>query len=258
VAARRRPSAPARGHLLVEEPRDVPGFAPRRLRIYTPPGYDGSRAVPLLVLFDGQNVFDDAPSFAGGWHAHTAVEKLARSRPRPIVVGVDHGGADRVAELSPWGRHGADARGEAFLGWVAHALVPELRGRYRVVDGPAGVLVGGSSMGGLAATYAHFRHPETFGGAMALSSSFWIGGGRILEWLQGVSTPWTSQVYLDCGSGEGGGRMAGLTEAVGKALRERGYGADKLRVRIDRRGGHDERSWRRRLPNALRFFYRGA
>jgi hypothetical protein len=32
-------------------------------------------ADPTLYLFDGQNVFGDEGSFAGGWHTHAAVDR---------------------------------------------------------------------------------------------------------------------------------------------------------------------------------------
>ena len=251
MAARR--SAIPRGRLHVDAPWHVPGFASRHVRIYTPAGDPGSPR-PLLLLFDGQNVFDDAGSFAGGWHTHRAIEKLARKRPRPIVVGIDHGGVDRIRELSPFPTRAGAGAGESFVGWVAHTLVPEMRRRHAIVPGPAGVLIGGSSMGGLAATYAHFRYPEVFGGALAMSPSFWLGGRAIHDFVQAQPTPWTSRVYLDAGSREGG--MATLVERMAGHLRERGYGDDKLLARVDPRGGHNEPSWRRRLPGALRFFYR--
>jgi predicted alpha/beta superfamily hydrolase len=228
----------------------------RRVRVYVPAAYDGSKAFPLLVLFDGQNVFDDHGSFAGGWHADRAVERLGKKRTRPIVVGIDHGNAGRIDELAPWGRQGGQGRADTFVGWVSDHLIPDLRRRYHVVHGPAGVLVGGSSLGGLAATYAHFRWPGTFGGALAMSPSFWLGSPRIFDFVAAQPVPWTSQIYLDAGAHEGGGGMARLAERMAAVLRERGYASDRLMHKHDPKGTHSERAWRRRLPGALRFFYR--
>ena len=47
-----------------------------------------------------------------------------------------------------------------------------------------------------------------------------------------------------------------LTRTAAGILRRRGYGDDRLRFVEDRKGTHHESSWRRRLPVALRFFYR--
>lgn len=227
----------------------------RRVRVYVPRAYDGSTAFPLLVMFDGQNVFDDHGSFAGGMHVHQAVEKLGKKRARPIVVGIDHAGAGRIDELAPWGRRGGVGRADTFIGWIADHLVPDLRRRFHVVPGPEGVLLAGSSLGGLAATYGHFKWPGTFGGALAMSPSYWLGAPRIFDFVAAQSKPWTSQVYVDSGVLEGGGGGARLAERMVALLRERGYANDRVRLRIDRKGAHNERAWRRRLPSALRFFY---
>ena len=233
----------------------IPHHGDRRVRVYVPKAYDGSSAFPLLVMFDGQNVFDDAGSFAGGMFVHQSVEKLGKKRTRPIVVGIDHAGAGRIDELAPWGRRGGHGRADTFVGWIADRLVPQLRARYHVVPGPAGVLLAGSSLGGLAATYGHFNWPETFGGALAMSPSYWLGAPRIFDFVAAQSKPWTSQIYVDTGAQEGGGGGARLAERMVGLLRERGYANDRVRLRIDRKGGHNERTWRRRMPAALRFFY---
>lgn len=246
----------ARRGVVHTEHHRVPHFGDRRVRVYVPRAYDGSRAFPILVLFDGQNVLDDAGSFAGGWHAHRAVDRLGQRRARPIVVALDHGHSARIDELAPWRRDGAPGRAEAFVGWVATHLVPDVRRRWNVVGGPAGVLVAGSSLGGLASIYAHHRYPETFGGALAMSPSFWLGAPKIFDFVAAQPVPWTSQIYVDCGVGEGGGSMHRHAERMATLLRARGYGADRLLFKSDPKGAHGERAWRRRLPAALRFFYR--
>jgi hypothetical protein len=51
-----------------------PGGHARPVRAFVPPGPPQRR--PLLLLFDGQNVFDDEGSHAGGWYAHEAAAGL--------------------------------------------------------------------------------------------------------------------------------------------------------------------------------------
>lgn len=241
---------------LFSEPLAVPGFTHRKLRVYLPSDHNDQKERPLLLLFDGQNVFDHQPSFSGGWVTHESVERLSKKRHRPIVVGLDHGGEARLSELSPWALKGQPGRADEFLAFVVGDLLPNLRRRFRLVEGPVGVLLGGSSMGGLAATYGHLTHPEAFGGALAMSPSFWVGGAKLVALVQRKSKPWVSQIYLDCGRGEGGGKMAPLVERVAAELRARHYDDDHLKLRIDARGTHSEAAWRRRLLPALRWFYR--
>src|SRR5262249_6757263 len=51
------------GAINVLGPFSVPGFTPRHVRVYLPRTYDPEAQNSALYVFDGQNVFDDAPSF---------------------------------------------------------------------------------------------------------------------------------------------------------------------------------------------------
>src|SRR6185436_3901318 len=197
---------------------------------------------------DGQNVFDDEGSFAGGWHAHRAAERVVtKKRPAPIVVGIDHGYGARQYELLPFA--GSRSRGAFLRGRLAR----DVRLRFGIPDVPARWVVGGASLGGVAALYAHFAAPEVFGGALCMSPSFGITGRRLFDWVAAQPLPWTSRIYLDCGVREGRGTTLPRVAAMARLLRSRGYGENRLRFRRDARGRHDEVSWRRRLPGALRF-----
>jgi len=249
------------GELRVIGPVEVPGLTPRRIRIYLPKGSRAGEPRLALYLFDGQNLFDDGPSFSGGWHVHETLEHVARRRrpnapPLPVVVGIDHGHESRIHELSPFPHSGEPGRLDLFLAWITGSLMPALHEELGIVEGPIGAVAGGSSMGGLAALYAHFRHPEAFGGALAMSPAVWLAGHAILDWIAAQPAPPVSRIYLDCGAREGRGTLLPLAARLAADLAERGYDADRLMWRPDARGTHNEASWRRRLPKAIRFMYR--
>lgn len=234
-------------------PLDIPGVGPRHVRVYVPPGaVEGPR--PVLYLFDGQNVFHDAPSYAGGWHLHRTAHGFAARKDRaPILVGIDHGGAARVDELGSWAVGGA--RTDALLDWMGATLLPRIRADYGAASEPRQVGVGGSSMGGLGALYAHFKRPELFGLVLAMSPSLWFGGGRAFDFIAGAAKPWTSRIYLDAGGLEGGGRMLAAAQRLADHLRGRGWDEGSLRFVAAKRGTHSEKHWRRRAPEALRFLF---
>jgi enterochelin esterase-like enzyme len=245
------------GAIHILGPLAVPGHAPRLVRVYLPSTFTPEAPRFTLYMFDGQNLFEDPPSFSGGWHLHQAIEKLARSqRPAPVVVGVDHGGSKRIDELSPFEAAGGAGLLDGLLDWMIDSLIPRLAAELPLIGGPVGAVVGGSSMGGLAALYAHFRNPRNFGGALVMSPSFWVHHGEIQAWVAAQPTPAVSRVYLDCGVREGRGALLPRVAAMAAHLATRGYDPDHLLFRADPRGAHSEASWRRRVPGALRFFYR--
>ncbi len=245
------------GKIQVLGPFAPPGLVPRRVRLYLPSDFDPSVPRFVLFLFDGQNVFDDEASFAGGWYAHEAIERLARAgKLAPIAIGIDHGESERIRELSPFPIQGASGQLDLLLDWLLGTLRPAFAKRLPLIEGPAGAAVAGSSMGGLASIYAHFRRPEELGGALVMSPSFWVGDGAILDWIQDQPRPPFSRVYLDSGMREGRGTLLPLVARLAGHLAARGYGDMSLRFRTDPKGLHSEQSWRRRLPAALRFLYR--
>ncbi len=227
----------------------VPGSAPaRNVRVYVP-RRAAAEDRPLLLMFDGQNVFDDRGSFAGGWHSHRAVERLAKPVRAPVIVAIDHGHEHRISELSPFDFGPHRGRLEDLLGWVGDWLLARMRGEHRITTDPRRAVVAGSSMGGVAALYAAVRRPDLFAGAIVMSPSLFIARGAMFGLVAGASLRHT-RVYIDGGAHEGrildgAGKMADL-------LRRRGA---HIHFRADRKGRHDERSWGRRLLPALRFHF---
>ncbi len=224
-----------------------PPHGPRRaVRAWLPEGWSPDRPHATLLLLDGQNVFSDHGSFAGGWHAHEAVGRLGRTMWRPMIVAVPNGGTHRITEM---GTHAAD-----FADALAERLVPRLRARW---GGGGPLVVAGASLGGLTALLALLRHPDVFDGAVAMSPSLWFAHRRWLHAILEGSLPLPARgrLYLDAGQRERG-RMFPDAALLAAHLGAAGWGADRLLWRPDARGTHHERHWRRRLPKALRFVFR--
>jgi enterochelin esterase-like enzyme len=227
----------------------------RRVRAYVPRsrsrGSNDPRR-PVLVLFDGQNVFEDEGSYAGGWHAHRAVDGLGAKFLAPVIVAIDHGGAERIEELGA----PSSPKLAALIDLLVGRVLPAAHERLRLKEGPAAHFIGGSSMGGLAALYTHLRRPDVFGGALCMSPSLWFGGRGVFDFVAKEPNPWRSRVYLDAGAREARGRLVTLVRDMATRLEARGWRlAGDLRVlfRADPKGTHHEAHWRRRLPKALRF-----
>ncbi len=217
----------------------VPFHGERRVRVYVPEHVE--HPAPVLVMFDGQNIFGDEGSYSGGWYADDAVGNLPKNVRRPIVVGVDNGGGARIHEL--W------AGLDPLLYCIAHDVLPALAERVPIEPG---CVIGGSSMGGLAAFVGLLRHPDVFRSALCMSPSFWMAQPAIFAEVRRRPIAETARIYMDVGGKESAamqlhaGRMA-------KLLEERGV---NVLWRLDKRGCHNERHWRRRLPKALKFLFK--
>jgi enterochelin esterase-like enzyme len=247
---------PMAEHILYKlGPFDVPGLASRYVRVFVPrapAAPPGPR--PVLYMFDGQNLFHDEPSYSGGWYLHRTLDRIAKKQATPVLVGVDHGGVARIDELGPWHTERGGGKTDALLDWMCGTLCPRIEAEFGVASAPDGVGIGGSSMGGLAAMYAHHRKPEKFGSVLSMSPSFWFAQGKIIEVVAATSKPWTSRVYVDAG-GKEGPALHKLCTKVFEALRAKGYEKGALMYRRDKQGTHNERHWRRRAGGAIRFLF---
>ncbi len=226
----------------------------RHVRVFVPRPLRPGTRLPVLYMFDGQNIFDDGPSFSGGWHLHTTAQSLAASgHTMPVIVGIDHGGVQRMNELGPFACSMSRGQLPKLIGWMRKTLMPQIARDYPVRDDVAGTAIGGSSLGGLAALHTHFRHPDLFGAALVMSPSLWLARGKMFRELAKMPTPWTSRIYLDAGRHEH--RIYRDAERLASELRTRGYGPDRLLWRPDPQGRHSESHWCRRAPMGLQFLF---
>lgn len=256
-----QPHARRKGQLIPSGPHVVPGLPEtHRITAYLPPSYaDSGRAYPLAIFFDGQNLFSDEGSYRGGWHLHELLdERDCRGDRVPIVVALHTAGLSRTSILSAWSEDPAmPALGDRLLDWVVGPLLADLRQEIRLLPGPEGTLIGGSSMGGLLSLYAFFRHPETFGRVMAMSPSLGVSDGRLgplYPYVAEVRRP-PGRIYLDAGARECPcGHVLRHGESMAELLAQRGFTpGSQLMWYPDPDGDHDEWHWRRRMPEALNF-----
>lgn len=182
----------------------VPGFlGGRRVWVYLPPDYDTATEAryPVLYMFDGQNVFDTATSFAGEWQVDETLEAgIAAGDVRPIIVVAVDNSAQRLAEYTPWaddqyGGGQADAHLQAFT----DVLVPYIDQAYRTIADPGSRAIAGSSLGGLMSLYTAYEHGDVFGLSAALSPSLWWDDQQMRMHAQVAGKP-GARIYMDMGT----------------------------------------------------------
>lgn len=242
--------------------RFVPGE--REISVYVPPGYDEEpgRRYPLLILQDGQNLFDPATSFIPGktWRvAESADEAIAAGEVEPLVIaGVANAGERRIAEYTPtrdMKLGGGEAGKYALL--LTRELLPFLHARYRLRSGPADTGLGGSSLGGLVSLWIGLRHADVFGRLAVLSPSVWWNHRYILGYVREVAPELLRRprIWLDVGDQEGRRTLADA-DMLHALLRKLGWrdGVD-LEYETIAGGTHDEASWAERVRPLLRFLF---
>lgn len=150
---------------------------PRKIWVYTPPGYDAKASEPyrLLISFDGEDYLKDIP-------APVILDNLlAAGRIFPTVQVFVDNSADRLGDL---------ANHQKFADFVAKDLLAWVQKNYRVSTDADQTTLAGYSAGGLGAAFVAFKYPQLFGNVLAQSGAFWRGN-------EGASTPseWVTEQY---------------------------------------------------------------
>jgi predicted alpha/beta superfamily hydrolase len=246
------------------------GFASRLLRnertvsVYVPAEYeqDGERAYPLLILQDGQNLFDPETSFVRGqtWrvaeHADAAIEA---GEVEPLVIaGVANAGERRLAEYTPtrdWKLGGGEAA--AYGEMLVKELLPFLQAEYRVRTGAGETGLGGSSLGGLVSLWLGLRRPEVFGKLAALSPSVWWNHRYILRFAEDVAPGLRQRprIWMDVGEREGRRTLADAQLLHQRLVRQGWRDGPELHFETFPEGAHNEASWATRVRPMLRFLF---
>ena len=230
----------------------------RRVWLYLPPGYATSgRRYPVLYLQDGQNVFDAATSFAGEWGVDETLNQLAASGQDPtgcIVVAVDNG-PNRLDEYSPWNnsQYGG-GQGDLYLDFLVQTLKPYIDTNYRTLPDRANTGIGGSSMGGLIATYAALREPAVFGKVAAFSPAYWFAYPQLSAYAHQHPANPNTRFYFVSGTTESTG-MVPQMQALRDSLQRGGVPAANLNFNTRADGQHAEWFWKREFPAGYAWLY---
>ncbi len=232
-------------------------LAPREVTVYVPDSTDrGREPLPLLILLDGQNLFDPDRAHIRGQHwrvAEAADALIAAGRIPPLVIaGVDHAGERRIAEFTPTpGDHPGTGDVRDYGRLLLDDLVPYLRRAYGVRVNAEGLALGGSSLGGLATLAIARQFPGRISRLLVMSPSVWWDYRVILRRLRRVGFVPRPRVWLDIGRSEGA-RAITDTRALRDVLI---WQTSALHYTEVPEGDHSERAWAARLPQALEWLY---
>ncbi len=233
----------------------------RDIFVWLPPEYNeltGER-YPVLYMHDGQNLFDNVLAFGDEWGVDEVSTELAeKENLRHIVIGIPNMGLSRLHEYSPWEDDFRRSRGwgERYVRFILQTVKPMIDGYYRTKSEREFTAVAGSSLGGLISLYAGLTRPDRFSFAACLSPTMNVAGGRILKTAAGFQGD--VRFWIDYGAREFGGNLElsnQMIEAVQGCVRTLKSNGVNARSFIDPAGEHNEASWRRRLPDILRWWH---
>lgn len=217
-----------------------------RVWIYTPGGYSKEEEpYKMLVLTDG---FE----YVHGLLTPSLLDNLIYEKQIAPIVTVFIESKDNRFEMLSCNKD--------FTSFVAEEIVSYVREKYNVSHKPEDSIIGGLSLGGLAATYLGLMKSEVFGNVLSQSGSFWWCPGWTPENVNSkeeFQETWISNLfkekeklnlkfYLEVGVLEGN-RMIKPNIIMKDVLLAKGYQVEYSEFK----GGHDYLSWGETLANGL-------
>lgn len=226
----------------------------RRIWLYLPPDYDTSaRHYPVLYMHDGQNLFDSATGFSGEWGVDETLNALTAEGQTDgvIVVGIDHGDDQRIAEYAPWkNKQYGGGEGAAYMAFLVETLKPYIDQHYRTRAEPSFTGLVGSSLGGLISLYGALEYPDVFGRIGIFSPAFWFNP-EIFAYTSQKLKPEAGQRFYFIASQRESEEMVPHMRQLWERMQQKGVAAENLHFKASQDGAHSEWYWQREFPQAF-------
>lgn len=243
----------------------------KKVAIYTPPSYNERLEYPVLIMFDGQNLFAKAEGREpnqdayGSWNVDGTVARFDREYNKGIIiVAIDNADGYRDSELTmslSFGEWSGIEKSEAFLNgkldklgdFITQTVLPFLKANYSIDDTKIGII--GASSGGLASYYLGLRDNEIYSciGAFSPANALFTTDAWHKYYKQMVLKN-RPRIYVYCGYNDfledqliNGARHI-------KDILEYGYTINDIKERYIADALHNEAFWRNVFPDFLEYF----
>jgi predicted alpha/beta superfamily hydrolase len=231
---------------VINEKFDMPQLGrQRRIWIYLPAGYTSSKKkYPVIYMHDGQNLFDEY--YNSEWGIDELLDKVPAAK-QCIVVGIDHGGSERISEYDPYDSKYGRGRGIDYTAFLVKTLKPYIDANYKTKPQAKYTTIAGSSMGGLISMYVVFKYPGVFGNAGIFSPAFWIAP-EIYELAKQTDVSKKLRFYFVCGDAESDMMVDDMKRMVA-ILQKKGIETQNIPVTVIKGASHNEKQWRGDFPD---------
>lgn len=232
----------------------------RLIRVCLPTNYNvNNERYDVLYMHDGNNLFDAESAYLGvTWDIKKSLEAIEEKYGKSlIIVGIDNGGYERLAEYSPWVNNEVSniidlkevtkygGEGGYYIDWVVTTLIPLINKKFRTTSTN---YMAGSSMGGLISLYGGYKYNNHFKKIGAFSPSIWFAKNDLLKFINDNYIDKLG-VYLDIGGKElkkGQDKVNNDVYELYNILKNKG--TRKPKFKFDPNGAHNEKAWAKRFP----------
>jgi predicted alpha/beta superfamily hydrolase len=249
----------------------------RNLEVWLPPNFNPESNYDLLIMHDGQNLFDGTKTWnKQEWKLDEWASKLIpEKKVKPfIIVGIYNSGENRWNDYFPENAYEFvnDKRyidnnrpklyANAYLKYIVNELIPFVKLKYLRSKDDFETVIGGSSMGGLISMYAVFEYPKIFDAAICMSTH-WTGAfvinnnplpDAIFKYMsENIPKSNGKKFYFDYGDQGLDENYPQYSKKVDSIFLNNGYSENNYKNLYFKNEWHSEDSWNKRVNIPLKF-----
>jgi len=249
----------------------------RNLEVWLPPNFNPKSNYDLLIMHDGQNLFDGTKTWnKQEWKLDEWASKLIpEKKVKPfIIVGIYNSGGNRWNDYFPENAYDfvndkryidnnkPELHANAYLEYIVNELIPFIKVKYLRSKDDFETVIGGSSMGGLISMYAVFEYPEIFDAAICMSTH-WTGAfvinnnplpDAIFKYMsENIPKSNGKKFYFDYGDQGLDENYPQYSKKVDSIFLSNGYSKNNYKNLYFKNEWHSEDSWNKRVNIPLKF-----
>ena len=251
----------------------------RPIYVWLPPNFDPKKNHDLLIMHDGQNLFDGTKTWNGQeWELDEWAAKLISENELSsfIIVGIHNSGKNRwndyfpensydfVSDIKYLGKNKPPLNANLYLKYIVNEVIPYTRSKYLKSLKDFKIIIGGSSMGGLISMYAAFEYPEIFDGAICMSTH-WPGAyviddnplpNAIFNYMsKNIPISKNKRFYFDYGDKGLDKHYPQYSKTLDSIFTQNGYSNQNYRNMYFKNESHNEEAWSKRVNIPLKFIF---
>ena len=251
----------------------------RPIYVWLPPNFDPKKKHDLLIMHDGQNLFDGTKTWNGQeWELDEWAAKLISENELSsfIIVGIHNSGKNRwndyfpensydfVSDIKFLGKNKPPLNANLYLKYIVNEVIPYTRSKYLKSSKDFKIIIGGSSMGGLISMYAAFEYPEIFDGAICMSTH-WPGAyvidenplpDAIFNYMEkNIPISKNKRFYFDYGDKGLDKHYPQYSKTLDSIFTQNGYSNQNYRNMYFKNESHNEEAWSKRVNIPLKFIF---
>ncbi|MBO6525270.1 MAG: hypothetical protein JJ971_15685 [Balneolaceae bacterium] len=170
--------------------------------VYTPLGVSSEQSYPLLIINDGEVVFNQT-----SWNLTSKLNMLIETNEiEPVITVAIHTNGNRNDWYIPyldswiiqnWGHYTPSSKEYATA--IFEIVIPFIKKQYKIEESRIGIM--GASLGGLLSTWIGIHYPEHIRYSASLSGSFWVNDYQIFKEVDSIENL-DQKFWFDIGTKE--------------------------------------------------------